>query len=104
MSGFLVQMLGGLAELVGAAEGAGGGVWPGLLAQLESAGLGEQVRSWFGEGERLPVTADQLSMAFTPQQVMAWAEQAGTTPDVLLERLAEALPHAVAGPAAKLPE
>jgi uncharacterized protein YidB (DUF937 family) len=88
----------GLAELVGAAEGAGGGIWPGLLAQLESAGLGEQVKSWLGEGDNLPVTADQLSTAFTPQQIQAWAEQAGTTPDVLLERLAEALPHAVSPP------
>ncbi len=83
-----------LAQLLGAAEGAGGGIWPGMLAQLEIAGMGEHVASWRGDGHDLPVTADQLSTAFTPQQVQAWAAQAGTTPDVLLERLATALPHA----------
>ena len=84
-----------LAQLVGAAEGAGGGVWPAMLAQLEAGGFGAHVRSWHGEGEKLPVTADELSTVFTPQQIQAWAAQAGTTPDVLLERLAESMPHGV---------
>lgn len=96
MSEFMMAFS-GLAQLLGAAEGAGGGVWPGMLAQLEMAGFGSHVASWRGEAENLPVTADDLSTAFTPQQIQAWAAQAGTTPDVLLQRLAEALPHAAAG-------
>src|SRR5260370_10334375 len=104
MSEFLMQAMSGLAQLVGAAEGSGGGVLPGFLAQLESAGLGEHVQSWIGEGDNMPVTADQLSTAFTPQQVQAWAEQVGTTPDVLLAQLAEALSSGLATPSDKPPE
>ena len=81
--------------MLGAAQGAAGGGLTALLAQLENAGLTEQVRSWVGEGENLPVTEAELESAFTPEQLNAWATQAGTTPDALLETLAEELPSAV---------
>jgi len=117
MSEFLSQALGGLAagaqslpglltQIVGAAQGAAGGGLPALLAQLENVGLGEQVRSWIGHGENLPVTPEQLAPAFTPEQLEAWAKAAGTTPEALLKVLAEALPQVVhhATPDGKLPE
>ena len=116
MSDFLGQMIGALGpavqalpsvltQLVGAAQGAAGGGLPALLQQLENAGLAEQVRSWVGPGENLPVTPDQLARAFPPEQVEAWARQAGTTPEALLKVLSEALPHAVdhATPHGELP-
>jgi uncharacterized protein YidB (DUF937 family) len=84
-----------LTQLLGNAQGAAGGGLPALLAQLENAGLGNQVKSWVGTGTNQPVTADQLAPAFSTQQVSAWAEQAGTTPDKLLQVLAQALPHTV---------
>ena len=36
---------------------------PGLnaiVAKLEQAGLGDQVKSWIGTGQNLPITADQV--------------------------------------------
>lgn len=105
MSGFLGLLAGvsgntgGLAnvltQLVGNAQGAAGGGLPALLAQLENAGLGNQVKSWVGTGANQPVTPEQLAPAFSAQQVSAWAQEAGTTPDKLLHVLAQALPHAV---------
>ena len=89
------QLLGPLAQVLGLAQGAAGGALPSVLAQLENAGLGEQVGSWVGEDENLPVTAEQLASAFTPEQLNAWAEHAGTTPDAVLEVLARELPSAV---------
>lgn len=101
MGEYLGQILGPLAQMLGFAQGAAGGGLPALLAQLENAGLGERVSSWLGHGDHLPVTADELADVFTPQQLNSWAEQAGTTPDAILELLANGLPTAV-GQAAPL--
>jgi uncharacterized protein YidB (DUF937 family) len=96
MSEFVGEFLGPLAQLLGIVEGSAGGVWPTLVAQLENAGLGAHVRSWTNESDKLPVTPEQLSDAFTPQQLQALADEAGTTPDLVLRDLADSLPHAVA--------
>lgn len=95
MGEFLGQVLGPLAQILGLAQGAAGGGLPALLAQLENAGLAERVSSWVGHDENLPVTAEELATAFTPEQLNSWAEQAGTTPDALLQTLSEELPKAV---------
>jgi uncharacterized protein YidB (DUF937 family) len=95
MSDLIGQALPLLTQLVGAAQGAAGGGLPALLAQLENAGLGAEVRSWIGHEENLPVTAGQLGSVFPPEQVEAWAKEAGTTPDAVLRLLAEALPRLV---------
>ena len=102
MGEFLGQVLGPLAQLLGVAQGAAGGGLPALLAQLENAGLGEQVGSWAAQGEQLPVTAEELATVLTPEQLNHLAEQAGTTPDVLLERLAQELPQAAAAHSQRL--
>jgi uncharacterized protein YidB (DUF937 family) len=95
-SGALQQALPGiLTQLVGTGQGMAGGGLPALLQQLETAGLGEQVRSWIGNGPNQPVSAGQLADALPPQQVQGMAAQAGTTPENLLEVLAHTLPHAV---------
>lgn len=95
MGEFLGQIWAPLAQLLGLAQGAAGGGLPAFLAQLENAGLTEQVESWVGEGENLPVTEAELETVFTPEQLNSWAEQAGTTPDALLETMSRELPGAV---------
>ena len=95
MSEFLGPVLGPLAQMLGVAQGAAGGGLQALLAQLENAGLTERVRSWVGHGENLPVTAEELASAFTPEQLNSWAAQAGTTPEALLDVMADELPRAV---------
>lgn len=94
-----------LVQIIGAAQGAAGGGLPALLAQMENAGLGTEVRSWIGHGENLPVTPEQLAPVFPPEQLEAWAKAANTTPEALLKVLAEALPQVVhhATPEGKLP-
>ena len=85
-----------LAQILGIAQGMAGGALPMLLAQLENAGLSDRVQSWLGHGENLPVTAEELGTAFTPEQLNTWAEHAGTTPDAVLRAMSEELPGAVA--------
>lgn len=106
MSEFLGGMMGNLAQVLGMAQGAAGGALTTIVAQLENAGLAEHVRSWVGHGENLPVTPEALRGAFTPEDLNAWALQAGTTPEALLKVMSEALPHLVdrATPGGKLPE
>jgi uncharacterized protein YidB (DUF937 family) len=95
MSGFLGQFGGSLIQILGAAQGAAGGELASLVAQLENAGLADRVRSWLGHGENLPVTAEELSAAFTPEQLNDWAIQGGTTPEAVLAVLAQQLPAAI---------
>jgi uncharacterized protein YidB (DUF937 family) len=83
-----------LSQLMSSGGGAGGGL-AGLLGQLQSAGLGEQVASWVGNGENKPVAPEQLAQALPAEQVQSMAQQAGTSPEALLQLLAHALPHAV---------
>jgi uncharacterized protein YidB (DUF937 family) len=106
MSEFLGSMLGSVSQLLGLAQGSAGGGLSTLILQLENGGLGEKVRSWVGHGENQPVTPEELSTAFSPEQLNAWAEQAGTTPEALLKEMADTLPHVVdkATPEGKLPD
>lgn len=102
MGEFLGQILGPLAQVLGLAQGAAGGGLPALLAQLENAGLADKVGSWAAQGEQIPVTPEELATVLTPEQLNHLAEQAGTTPDDLLERLAQELPQAAAAHSQRL--
>ena len=46
-----------LGEVMG--NGGQGGL-SAIVAKLEQAGLGDQVKSWIGTGQNLPITAEQL--------------------------------------------
>ena len=46
-----------LSEVMG--TGSQGGL-NAIVAKLQQAGLGDQVKSWIGNGQNLPITADQL--------------------------------------------
>lgn len=104
MSGAIAGLLGPLAQIFGLAQGAAGGAFPALVAQLENAGLSERVHSWMGHGENHPVTPDELKGAFTPAQLDHWAEQTGVTHAELLQHLSETLPGAVDQAAPKPPK
>ena len=46
-----------LGEVLG--QGGQGGL-SAIVAKLEQAGLGDQVKSWIGNGQNLPISAEQL--------------------------------------------
>jgi uncharacterized protein YidB (DUF937 family) len=94
-AGMMQGMPGLLSQILGTTEGATGGGLQALLGQLESAGLGEHVRSWIGSGPNQPITPEQLGQAIPQDQLASWAQQAGTTAEELLPALAHVLPHAV---------
>lgn len=57
-----------LQLVMGLLQGNQGGLGA-LLARLNEAGLGEQVASWIGKGQNLPVSAEQISQAFGGRQL-----------------------------------
>jgi uncharacterized protein YidB (DUF937 family) len=67
----------------------------GLVNQLQQGGLGEQVKSWLGNGANMPITAEQLRGALGSDQIRQLAEHFGLPVDATLNTLAQHLPTAV---------
>jgi uncharacterized protein YidB (DUF937 family) len=92
-----------LGEVMGA--GAQGGTLSAIVAKLQQAGMGDQVKSWIGNGQNLPITADQLKQVLGSDVVRQLAAKYNIPIDQVSEVLAHQLPLAVdkASPDGKLP-
>ena len=91
-----------LGEVMG--NGGQGGL-SAIVAKLEQAGLGDQVKSWIGTGQNLPITADQLQQVLGSDTVKQLAARFNIPVDQPSKVLAQQLPGAVdsASPDGKLP-
>jgi uncharacterized protein YidB (DUF937 family) len=91
-----------LGEVLG--TGSQGGL-NAIVAKLEQAGLGDQVKSWIGTGQNLPITADQVRQVLGNETVKQLAARYNIPVDQISEVLAHQLPLAVdhASPDGKLP-
>ncbi|MVT63992.1 DUF937 domain-containing protein [Bradyrhizobium pachyrhizi] len=91
-----------LGEVLG---NGGQGGFSAIVAKLEQAGLGEQVKSWIGTGQNLPITAEQLQQVLGSDTVKQLAARFNIPVDQLSKVLAQQLPAAVDGasPGGKLP-
>ena len=76
-----------------------------IIAKLQQAGFGDQVKSWIGTGQNLPITADQLKQVLGSDVVRQLAAKYNIPIDQVAEVLAHQLPVAVdkASPDGKLP-
>jgi uncharacterized protein YidB (DUF937 family) len=76
-----------------------------IVAKLQQAGLGNQVNSWLGNGQNLPITADQIKQVLGSDVVRQLAAKYNIPVDQIAEVLAHQLPVAVdqASPNGKLP-
>lgn len=75
-------------------NGQGGGLG-GLMEKFQSAGLGQQMNSWVGTGQNLPVSPDQLGGVFGSDQMSQMAERMGLSTGDLGAQLSQMLPQAV---------
>jgi uncharacterized protein YidB (DUF937 family) len=91
-----------LSEVLGK-DGQGG--LSAIVAKLEQAGFGAQVTSWIGNGQNLPITAEQLQAVLGSDTVKQVAARFNVPIDQLAKVLAEQLPLAVdhASPDGTLP-
>ena len=92
-----------LSEVLG--NGSQGGGLNAILAKLQQAGFGDQVKSWIGNGQNLPITAEQLQQVLGSDTVKQLAARFNIPVDQLAKVLAQQLPLAVdhASPDGKLP-
>ncbi len=103
-----LSQLGGaiLPAVLGEVMGNGGqGGLSAIVAKLQQAGFGDQVKSWIGTGQNLPITADQLQQALGSDTAKQLAARFNIPLDQISKVLAQALPKAVdsASPNGTLP-
>ncbi|MCB1930258.1 MAG: DUF937 domain-containing protein [Rhodocyclaceae bacterium] len=67
----------------------------GLVAQLQQAGLGDQVSSWLGTGANLPVSPDQIRDAIGGDMLANLAGQVGLSTEAASQGIADYLPQLV---------
>jgi uncharacterized protein YidB (DUF937 family) len=104
LGGVLGSVLGGGQG--GAAAGGGLGGLGALLNGFQKAGMGDQVASWVGTGQNMPISADDVSKVFGSGAVAQIAQQAGVSQGDASAGLAALLPQLVdhLTPNGKLPE
>jgi uncharacterized protein YidB (DUF937 family) len=92
-----------LSEVLGASGGQGG--LTAIVAKLQQAGFGDQVKSWISNGQNLPITAEQLQQVLGSDTVRQLAARYNIPVDQITQILAQQLPKAVdhASPDGKLP-
>ena len=91
-----------LSEVLG--NGSQGGL-NAIVAKLQQAGLGDQVKSWIGNGQNLPITAEQVQEALGSDTAKQLAARFNIPIDQLGKVLAQVLPTAIdhASPNGTLP-
>lgn len=91
-----------LSEVLG--NGSEGGL-SAIVARLQQAGFGDQVKSWIGTGQNLPISAQQLQQVLGSDVVKQLATRFGIPVDQLSTVLAQILPTAIdqASPKGTLP-
>jgi uncharacterized protein YidB (DUF937 family) len=91
-----------LSELLG--SGGQGGL-SAIVAKLQQAGFGDQVKSWIGNGQNLSITAEQLQQVLGSDTVRQLAARYNIPVDQISQILAQQIPKAVdqASPDGKLP-
>ena len=83
---------GGIMEALGGLTGGDGLDLGGIADKLKQGGLGDQVDSWMGDGENLPVSADQGKQAVGEDKRSEMAGKLGVDSDGAADKLSQLLP------------
>jgi uncharacterized protein YidB (DUF937 family) len=67
----------------------------GLIKTFQDNGLGNEVASWIGTGQNMPVTPDQILQVIGNDRLQSIAQKFGLSPQTLTSGLAEMLPHVI---------
>jgi uncharacterized protein YidB (DUF937 family) len=78
----------------------------GMMAALQSKGLGREVKSWVSSGQNTQVTSADMKKAADPAALRAMASEMGMSPDEMCGHMAKILPQIVdqATPDGMVPE
>ena len=83
-----------VAGMLGNSAGGSGGLGA-LVGQFEQAGLGHVIGSWIGNGQNLPISADQLQSVLGSDTVTHIAQQLGLNSGDVAGKLAQMLPQVI---------
>ena|SRR5712691_6891240 len=64
----------------------------GLLSTFQNAGLGNEISSWIGTGQNLPVSGEQIQTALGGEQLEQLAQSSGLSQADTANHLADLLP------------
>jgi uncharacterized protein YidB (DUF937 family) len=67
----------------------------GIIQQFHDKGLGDVARSWVGNGQNLPISAEQIQSVLSNEHIQAFAAKAGISPDQASAAIAKYLPMIV---------
>lgn len=83
-----------------------GGGLAGIAKAFQDKGLGDQMASWVGSGQNLPISADQIKSALSGGQLGQIASQLGINEQQAAGGLADILPQVVdkLTPSGQMPE
>lgn len=87
VGGEMAAVVNGLIEKHGGVQG--------IVAQMESQGLGDTVKSWVGTGANAPISPDQIHAAFGPEVISGLAAKFGLNPQDVAQKLSQVLPQAI---------
>ena len=89
-----IQQNGGLSDVLGSllANNSEVGGLNGLVEKFNQNGMGDIVSSWIGQGNNLPISADQITSALGNGTLGNIASQLGIDPAQLSGQLAQMLP------------
>jgi uncharacterized protein YidB (DUF937 family) len=73
----------------------GGNGIQGVVTQMTSAGLGQQVQSWIGMGDNMPISGQQLQQAMDPAALRQVAQSTGQQPAQVADQVAQVLPQII---------
>ncbi len=87
------DVMGALSQLIGEGESLN------LESLLESmggaSGLGDIAASWLGNGENLPISAEQVSALFGSEKLSSFASSLGVDSDAAIDTITQVLPNLV---------
>ena len=69
----------------------------GMMAALQSKGLGREVKSWVSNGQNTQVTGADIKKAADPAALRVMANEQGMSPDEMCGHIAKVLPSIVDG-------
>jgi len=67
----------------------------GMMATLQSKGLGREVKSWVSNGQNQQVTSADIKKAADPAALRSMAQEQGMSPDEMCGHIAKILPMIV---------
>ena len=84
---------GGLGDLGSTLGGLGG--LGGLINAFQRNGMGDQMQSWIGTGQNMPISPDQLQQVLGQGTLGQIAQQLGLSPQASASGLSELLPQLI---------